>query len=192
MLSALKILATKSSRESDSMFQFADGSQALPYHLALTFYIWVSWWESSSVPLLLFIYFFNLESLFILFCFFFKFYFIFKLYIIVLVLPNIKMNPPQPLLLEKSSSHGNPSSRAGTLTFYATPSSSPFPPFSSHFWNSLGIYPSHPRKHFILTMNLSSPPGQGVTSWVLTFEPKFGWRGRLPLRSDHIRKQAKP
>ena len=27
--------------------------------------------------------------------FFFKFYFIFKLYIIVLVLPNVKMNPPQ-------------------------------------------------------------------------------------------------
>ena len=27
--------------------------------------------------------------------FFFKFYLIFKLYIIVLVLPNIKMNPPQ-------------------------------------------------------------------------------------------------
>ena len=27
--------------------------------------------------------------------FFFKFYFIFKLYIIVLALPNIKMNPPQ-------------------------------------------------------------------------------------------------
>ena len=29
------------------------------------------------------------------YCFFFKFYFIFKLYIIVLVLPNIKMSPPQ-------------------------------------------------------------------------------------------------
>ena len=29
------------------------------------------------------------------FSFLFKFYFIFKLYIIVLVLPNIKMNPPQ-------------------------------------------------------------------------------------------------
>ena len=29
------------------------------------------------------------------FFFFFKFYFIFKLYIIVLVLPSIKMNPPQ-------------------------------------------------------------------------------------------------
>ena len=29
------------------------------------------------------------------FILFFKFYFIFKLYIIVLVLPNIKMNPPQ-------------------------------------------------------------------------------------------------
>ena len=26
---------------------------------------------------------------------FFKFYFIFKLYVTVLVLPNIKMNPPQ-------------------------------------------------------------------------------------------------
>ena len=32
---------------------------------------------------------------FFYFLFFFKFYFIFKLYIIVLVLPNIKMNPPQ-------------------------------------------------------------------------------------------------
>ena len=30
-----------------------------------------------------------------LFYFFFKFYFIFRLYITVLVLPNIKMNPPQ-------------------------------------------------------------------------------------------------
>ena len=29
------------------------------------------------------------------FFFFFKFYFIFKLYNIVLVLPNIEMNPPQ-------------------------------------------------------------------------------------------------
>ena len=34
-----------------------------------------------------------------LFLFFFKFYFIFKLYIIVLVLPNIKMNPPQVYLM---------------------------------------------------------------------------------------------
>ena len=32
---------------------------------------------------------------FLLFFFNFKFYFIFKLYITVLVLPNIKMNPPQ-------------------------------------------------------------------------------------------------
>ena len=43
MLRALKTLETKSDRKSDSMFQFADGSQALPYYLALTFYIWVSW-----------------------------------------------------------------------------------------------------------------------------------------------------
>ena len=34
-------------------------------------------------------------SFFLFFGFFLKFYFIFKLYIIVLVLPNIKMNPPQ-------------------------------------------------------------------------------------------------
>ena len=33
------------------------------------------------------------ESTLFFFFFFFKFYFIFKLYIIVLVLPNIKMNP---------------------------------------------------------------------------------------------------
>ena len=37
---------------------------------------------------------------------FFKFYFIFKLYIIVLVLPNIKMNPPQVYMC----SHPEPSS----------------------------------------------------------------------------------
>ena len=36
------------------------------------------------------------ELIYVYFIFyFFKFYFIFKLYIIVLVLPNIKMNPPQ-------------------------------------------------------------------------------------------------
>ena len=40
-----------------------------------------------KLPLLLFFIFFALH--------FFKFYFIFKLYITVLVLPNIKMNPPQ-------------------------------------------------------------------------------------------------
>ena len=37
-----------------------------------------------------------------LFLFFFKFYFIFKLYIIVLVLPNIKMNPPQVYMCSPS------------------------------------------------------------------------------------------
>ena len=36
----------------------------------------------------------HVAALFLVFIlFFFKFYFIFKLYIIVLVLPNIKMNP---------------------------------------------------------------------------------------------------
>ena len=37
----------------------------------------------------------NYRFLFCFVSFFFKFYFIFKLNIIVLVLPNIKMNPPQ-------------------------------------------------------------------------------------------------
>ena len=36
------------------------------------------------------------------FLFFFKFYFIFKLYIIVLVLPNIKMNPQQVYMCSPS------------------------------------------------------------------------------------------
>ena len=44
-------------------------------------YYW--WYRRWYIPCI-FIYFF-----------FFKFYFIFKLYITVLVLPNIKMNPPQ-------------------------------------------------------------------------------------------------
>ena len=37
--------------------------------------------------------------------FFFKFYFIFKLYIIVLVLPNIKMNPPPQVKQEMKLPH---------------------------------------------------------------------------------------
>ena len=49
----------------------SDTTERLHFHFSLSF---------------LFIYFFLL---------FLKFYFIFKLYIIVLVLPNIKMNPPQ-------------------------------------------------------------------------------------------------
>ena len=36
------------------------------------------------------------------FSFFFKFYFVFKLYIIVLVLPNIKMNSPQVYMCSPS------------------------------------------------------------------------------------------
>ena len=39
---------------------------------------------------------------FFFFNFFFKFYFSFKLYTIVLVLPNIKMNPPQVYMCSPS------------------------------------------------------------------------------------------
>ena len=42
------------------------------------------------------------EELKSLFFFFFNFYFIFKLYITVLVLPNIKMNPPQVYMCSPS------------------------------------------------------------------------------------------
>ena len=41
-------------------------------------------------------------SILYLVLFIFKFYFIFKLYIIVLVLPNIKMNPPQVYMCSPS------------------------------------------------------------------------------------------
>ena len=44
----------------------------------------------------------TLKSLFFSFFFFFKFYFIFKLYNIVLVLPNIEMNPPQVYMCSSS------------------------------------------------------------------------------------------
>ena len=44
---------------------------------------------------------FNFIFIFLLLLFF-KFYFIFKLYIIVLVLPNIKMNPPQVYMCSPS------------------------------------------------------------------------------------------
>ena len=57
---------------------------------------------------------------------FFKFYFIFKLYNTVLVLPNIKMNPPQVYLCSPS--------------WTLLPPPSPYPPSGS----SQGTSPKHP------------------------------------------------
>ena len=57
--------------------------------------------QASSDNLFAFFNFFFLEMIFF-FSFFFKFYFIFKLYKIVLVLPNIKMNPPQVYMCSPS------------------------------------------------------------------------------------------
>ena len=59
---------------------------------------------------------------------FFKFYFIFKLYIIVLVLPNIKMNPPQAymcspswtLLPPNTIPLGHPSAPAPSIQYRAS------------------------------------------------------------------------
>src|SRR5574341_110122 len=67
---------------------------------------------------------------FFIYLFIFKFYFIFKLYIIVLVLPNIKMNPPQvymcspsrTLLPPPSPYHplGRPSAPAPSIQHHAS------------------------------------------------------------------------
>ena len=58
--------------------------------------------------------------------YFFKFYFIFKLYKIILVLPNIKMNPPQVYMCSPS--------------WTLLPPPSPYHPFGS----SQCISPKHP------------------------------------------------
>ena len=63
---------------------------------------------------------------FFFYSFFFKFYFIFKLYIIVLVLPNIKMNPPQVYMCSPS--------------WTLLPPPSPYPPSGSSQCTS----PKHP------------------------------------------------
>ena len=76
----------------------------------------------------LFFYSFKLLFYFI-FIFFLKFYFIFKLYNIVLVLPNIEMNPPQvyicspswtsSLLLPHTITMGRPSAPASSIQYRA-------------------------------------------------------------------------
>ena len=78
---------------------------------------WPQYWSfsfsiipSKEIPgliSLIYFYFFWLLNIFLainsfFFSFFFKFYFIFKLYITVLVLPNIKMNPPQVYMCSPS------------------------------------------------------------------------------------------
>ena len=75
------------------------------------------------------LYFFLLFFIFFAFSFFFKFYFIFKLYNIVLVLPNIEMNPP----------HVYPCSPSWTLL----PPPSPYPP-SGYPGPSQCTSPKHP------------------------------------------------
>ena len=61
----------------------------------------------------------------IFFFFFCKFYFIFKLYIIVLVLPNIKMNPPQVYMWSEVREHESSSYVLSQDCFV----------FSDIFWN---------------------------------------------------------
>ena len=70
----------------------------------------------------------HLEVKFLRVCFYFKFYFIFKLYNIVLVLPNIEMNPPQvypcspsrTLLPPHTLPLGRPSAPAPSIQYRAS------------------------------------------------------------------------
>ena len=65
-------------------------------------------------------------SFFFILFFFLKFYFIFKLYNIVLVLPNIEMNPPQVYLCSPS--------------WTLLPPPSPYPPSGSVFFFKINFY----------------------------------------------------
>ena len=67
--------------------------------------IFLSHFHSELHQFFFFLFFLFFFYYFIIFYFFifFKFYFIFKLYIIVLVLPNIKMNPPQVYIKNRKS-----------------------------------------------------------------------------------------
>ena len=68
--------------------------------VCITVHMWTLFYPHVDIYFLIFILFY--------FFHFFKFYFIFKLYIIVLVLPNIKMNPPQVyILLQHHSSRAS-------------------------------------------------------------------------------------
>jgi len=82
---------------------------------------WVSEWKKISSSWISYILFFIFGTFL-----FFKFYFIFKLYNIVLVLPNIKMNPPQVYMCSPS--------------WTLLPPPSPYPPSGSSQCTS----PKHP------------------------------------------------
>ena len=103
---------------------------------------------------------------------FFKFYFIFKLYIIVLVLPNIKMNPPQVYMCSPS--------------WTLLPPPSPYPPSGSSQCTS----PKHPASciepglatrfiHDILHVSMPFsqifPPSPSPTEFIRLFYTSVGF-----------------
>ena len=98
--------------------------------------------------------------------FFFKFYFIFKLYITVLVLPNIKMNPPQVYMCSPS--------------WALIPPPSPFHPSGS----SQGTSPKHPVSDFTDLRALSQRlPLLQTLALLLSLPPTapHAWRPRAGL-----------
>lgn len=65
------------------------------------------------------------------------------------------------------------------LHHHITPSQSPFPTFSSHFWTSLGVHLVLLTKRIFKQQTPLYPLGEYVALWVLIFEPTFGWRVHL-------------
>ena len=95
-----------------------------------------------------------------LFFYFFKFYFIFKLYIIVLVLPNIKMNPPQVL----------PKSKHLLISWLQSPSSVILEPRKMFFL-------LEPNNVFIVSLSIChevmGPDAMIFVFWMLGLKPTF-------------------
>ena len=100
------------------------------------------------------------------FLFFFKFYFIFKLYNIVLVLPNIKMNPPQVYMCTPSWTRLPPPSPyhpsgSSQCTSPKHPVSCIEPGLASHFIHDI-LHVSMPFSHIF-------PPSPSPTESIRLF-----------------------
>ena len=84
-----------------SLYRKAD----IPVTLIISFKLWIighKYHKLKSILVPLFQHLPLWSYVLYLFIYLFKFYFIFKLYIIALVLPNIKMNPPQAYMCSPS------------------------------------------------------------------------------------------
>ena len=107
---------------------------------------------------------------FFLIILFFKFYFIFKLYNIVLVLPNIKMDPPQIYMCSPSWTLLPPPSPYHPLTVLSNHHRCPSPEGFSSSCKAETPYP--------LTKSSPFPPPS--SSWQLPFYFLSSWLSEVP------------